>query len=86
MRVRTPASEGCTNFDDQVVAERKRQLGIKQILEEKRSDLERAEEELPLHVLQNEKEDMDECFRDIAETVFKLRTEIHNLVNTCPSF
>ena len=74
LRVRTEDSAGRTNFDDQVVAERERQDNVKQILEEKRNDLERAEEELPLHVLQNTREEMDEAFRDVAEIVFKLRT------------
>ena len=85
LRVTCKEHEQGTNFDDQVITEIQRQDKIQQELAEKQAALEEAEEELPLHILNNESEleDMDEAFRETATSVFKLRADIRDLVILC---
>ncbi|XP_038062362.1 uncharacterized protein LOC119732830 [Patiria miniata] len=79
LRVKAQDNSDLTNFDDQVANEIERLRRIQEQLHDKRSALESAEEDLPLYVLQNEMEEIDDRFRDAASIAFKLRNDIQNL-------
>ncbi len=57
------------NFEDQIAAEIKRQERIHTQLQIKRDQLETAEEELPLYVLQNDINEIDAAFKDSLQRV-----------------
>lgn len=80
LRVQAQDNFNLTNFDDQVRDEKERLGRIQEQLHEKRVALESAEEDLPLYVLQNEMEEIDDNFRDAATLAFKLRSDIQALV------
>jgi predicted nucleic acid-binding Zn-ribbon protein len=79
LRVQAQDNFNLTNFDDQVRDEKERLGRIQEQLHEKRVALESAEEDLPLYVLQNEMEEIDDNFRDAATLAFKLRSDIQAL-------
>ena len=71
------------NFDQQVNAEYKRQILLRDDKQKKEEELEQIEEELPLHLLQNDLKSVDKTFKDMAKRAFTIRQELHELVSTC---
>ena len=69
------------NFDQQVYAEYKRQILITEEKQKKEEELEQVEEELPLHLLQNNLQAIDQTFQDMAKRAFTLRQELQELVS-----
>ena len=70
-----------TNFDQKVAGEFRRQQQIAHDVTKKQQDLEQVEEVLPLHLLQQNLQNADMVFREMANKAFTLRRELEDLVS-----
>ena len=70
------------NFEQQVDAAVHQHNALKQERERKAAELEEAEDELPLYVLQQDLQSANSAFQDTAKRAFTLRQELQNLVRT----
>ena len=69
-----------TNFDQKVGSEFHHQQQLARDKSIKQDELEQIEEELPLHLLQQNLQNADQVFRQMANRAFNLRHELEELV------
>ena len=69
------------NFDQRVAGEFQKQQQLTTDIAEKKEELEQVEDDLPLHILQQNLPQADKVFREMANRAYTLRQEIEELVS-----